>query len=253
MISKLSKSRERGINPGGVIHVQDWLGIGYGVVLLFFGAAFVTLIAAIEAVHHFGWHKIRPSLLTVYRNFVVAIDAWEKDNRLDEDRDGVADVKQLAMKDRAMRAFFVVARSVDPNQLGEAMEGLTMAYVAVIATLRVKFAQAITLGITIGENLHEFSDFFTVPLLNNLLPQDYRRWSPILAKYGCRYLGVTLAWYIQRFISAIFSSSRGAAALLYHVLSLLIAQQKLDPIMLEQNRSAIMAGGGGVSARGVFF
>lgn len=54
-----------------------------------------------------------------------------------------------------------------------------MATVAVLATLRVRFAKAITLGTAIGEVLNKIFSPFTAQALEFALPDDYEKWIPV--------------------------------------------------------------------------
>jgi len=42
------------------------------------------------------------------------------------------------------------------------------------------------------------------------IPKEYHKWIPVVINYGCRIIGVSIAWTIQRVISAFYSAIRGA-------------------------------------------
>lgn len=73
----------------------------------------------------------------------------------------------------------VLTKSINPENVSVALEGLTMATVAILATLRVKFAKAITLGTAIGEVLHKIFSPFTTKALEYALSSDYEKWVPV--------------------------------------------------------------------------
>lgn len=73
----------------------------------------------------------------------------------------------------------VVSKSVDPETVSVALEGLTMATVAILATLRVRFAKAITLGSAIGDVLHQMFSPFTSQVLEYALPSEFEKWIPV--------------------------------------------------------------------------
>lgn len=54
-----------------------------------------------------------------------------------------------------------------------------MATVAILATLRVRFAKAITLGTAIGDVLNKIFSPFTTQMLEYALPDDYEKWIPV--------------------------------------------------------------------------
>lgn len=101
------------------------------------------------------------------------------DRQVDANRDGIADVNQLDAKDLAARRIMVLTKSINPENVSIALEGLTMATVAVLATLRVRFAKAITLGTAIGEVLNKIFSPFTTQMLEFALPDDYEKWIPV--------------------------------------------------------------------------
>lgn len=100
-------------------------------------------------------------------------------SQLDENRDGIADVTQIDAKELAARRIMVLTKSINPENVSVALEGLTMATVAVLATLRVKLAKAITLGTAIGEVLYKIFSPFTTKALEYALPNEYQKWIPV--------------------------------------------------------------------------
>ena len=73
--------------------VQALVGLG----LCFFGGKYCASIAAAEAFYLTGWYErtTRFTLGQIYTEIVLVVDANEKDDKKDDDGDGVADVKQL--------------------------------------------------------------------------------------------------------------------------------------------------------------
>lgn len=82
-------------------------------------------------------------------------------------------------KDLAARRMMVLTKSINPENAAIAFEGLTMAVIAILATLRVRFAKAITLGTAIGEVLNQIFSPFTSQLLDFGLSDDYDKWIPV--------------------------------------------------------------------------
>lgn len=191
-------------------HVWD-LGMAfYGLVLVFFGGVFMTLVSAIEAGQIFGWPKIARSLKALRRQWKEASVAFERDNQRDDDGDGVRDVDSLSTQELAARRFAVLLRAVDPDQVAAAAEGLTAAWVAILATLRVKFAKAITFGTAIGNLLTNVLGGSLTTALESVVPDDYDRWVPVLVRYGLRYIGVSVAWFLLRITTSAYSAMRGS-------------------------------------------
>jgi len=101
-------------------------------------------------------------------------------------------------------------KAVDPNEVIEAMSGLYQILLAVIATLRLKFAAAVTLGCSIGDMFHASIHVHARPLLEKNISPEYHKWIDPGIKYSSQAVGVFLAWILQRIMSAIHCSLRGA-------------------------------------------
>jgi hypothetical protein len=114
----------------------------------------MTLLAAGEAAHLFGSDKIMVAIGRLASEWQNAHRAFERDGNIDENRDGIPDIQQLDVHDLALRRFTVLCRSADPENISMALEGLTQASLAILATLRIQFAKAITLGTAIGDILN---------------------------------------------------------------------------------------------------
>lgn len=63
-------------------HPQELATAAYGLTLVFFGGIFMTLVASCEAVHIFGWDKIKSSFNRLYKQWVLAAAAFEEDNQV---------------------------------------------------------------------------------------------------------------------------------------------------------------------------
>lgn len=194
-------------------HAQYSLQACYGLSLCFFGAVFATTIAAIEAANMFGADKIQAAFRQLHREWSAARAAFELDNQVDADGDGVRDVDQLDNHQLATRRLAVLAASVDPDALSLALEGLSCASVAILASLRLKFAAAITLGSGIGDAVLAVAGPPAEAVMTALLPDDLDRWVPVLTRYTARYIGVSLSWMLMRVSSTIFSCMRGSSLL----------------------------------------
>lgn len=76
--------------------------------------------------------------------------ASKEDDLVDDDNDGVADVDQMAAAELAQHKLEVAMKTVsEPERLQNAFGNLFVAYLAVLATLRLEFARttAFALGI----------------------------------------------------------------------------------------------------------
>ncbi|CAK9050483.1 Uncharacterized protein SCF082_LOCUS27838 [Durusdinium trenchii] len=47
------------------------------------------------------------------------------------------------------------------------------------------------------------------PAIESVIPEDYQKWVPVVTRWTCKALAISLAWWIQRIISAVHSAIRG--------------------------------------------
>jgi len=191
-------------------HPDELLPAVGGLALVFLGGTYVTLVAAVEAAARFGWPQIASSVGALWAAATAASAAVRRDAELDADHDGRADVVDLSPAARSARVVAVVARSVDPVEVAAAAEGLATAGLAVVATLRLRFAKALTLGGCLGDMVEDFAGGFVTVALDRVLPPQYRRWAPVLTRLGCRSAGVWAAWWLSRLVGAGYAAMRGA-------------------------------------------
>ena len=178
-----------------------------------------------------GFDDTKLALGKLYRSYKVAREASAKDDELDEDGDGVADVKQIDKKELVLRKLGVVAKAVDPELVADAVSAINIGLMAVVATLRVKFAQCVTLGVSVGDIAHNLASSSNLALRS--VPQAWRGVSPSV-KHGCKLAGVSLAWTLRMTISAFHSSSRGAQLFARGTLSYVVRHKYLKPSAVDE-------------------
>lgn len=190
-------------------HPEELVDVFFGLFLVFFGGMYLTLLATIEAYRMCGWTQTKTYLLDLYSDYCVLRDENRKDDQLDDNNDGIADVRQISKKDLATRKVKLVLTKCNPEKVMGALSGLYMGLMAIMATLRLQFAQAVTLGAVIGDMFFKTADKYVTPLMHQFVPSDYHRWIPLVIKYTCRSIAISIAWFIQRVISAFYSAMRG--------------------------------------------
>lgn len=181
----------------------------FGVILCYFGGSFVTLIAAIEAYRIAGWDASVIAADSLYKDLLLVLEADAKDNKKDDDNDGVNDVAKLPAKELLQRKIYIVLSTVDPHKVTNAIVALQLGFMGVVATLRVQFAKAITLGSSIADNIDKVAQQYVCPHLESIMPADFRQWAPFIIRYSVKSVCVSAAWTFQRFLSAVHSSIRG--------------------------------------------
>lgn len=181
----------------------------FGLVLCFFGGDFLTLIAAIEAYRLTGYEPTIKCINVVVEDLKKISVESKKDDKKDDDNDGVADVLQISNTELVKRKTLLFMRTVDPERLSEALNVISCSFFAVISTLKLQFAKTITLGVCIGEMVEKPAIQFVLPFLEAVLPPDYKKWAGPVMSYTIRGFAVSIAWTIQRVISAFHSAMRG--------------------------------------------
>merc|ERR1712216_109775 len=79
----------------------------------------------------------------------------------------------------------------------------------VLVVLKVQFAKTIALGAAIGNFINKPISAVATPILVHTVPKDYHKWIPTVIGYTCKSIAISIAWYVQRIISAFHSAIRG--------------------------------------------
>jgi len=136
--------------------------------------------------------------------------ANEKDNALDADKSGKADVLEMKLSDLAQRKFLLFLKTCrDPDVIMSMIPQFVSCFISVIAVLKVQFAKVIALGHQIGEALRKPACYFLVPTLGQVVPNDYKKWISPCIEFVCKCIAISIAWFIQRIISSVQSAIRG--------------------------------------------
>ena len=201
----------------GYLVVQPYEGLQtaiIGFVYLFFGGSFMTTIAAWEAFKMCGYNETKRHVLTLYDSYQVAKAASHKDDEKDDDGDGIADVRQINPAMLVQRKAMLMLKVLDPDVVSEAAAGAWGGFMGVVAVLKVRFARAVTLGAAIGDTAYAASKATVLPALTEACPAEYQKWVGPVLNYLIKFVAVSIAWFIQRIISSIHTSTRGAEMLL---------------------------------------
>jgi hypothetical protein len=147
-----------------------------GVSMMFFGGFFISTVAVGEAVNQGGYDRLAKNLGILRAQYRQVKEANDRDDRLDEDNDGIADVKQISAEKLTFRKMLVVLRACNPEAMTDALSALYTVMLAIVATLRVKFARTVSLGASIGEMLSKPAMKFLIPILEDMLPDEFDGW-----------------------------------------------------------------------------
>lgn len=188
---------------------HDWLLIIYGLILCFFGGHYVALVAAIEAFGMSGWQVVKENGQVCWDQAKGALAAVEADDKVDDDHDGIPDVQQISKDELVLRKARVVMLAVDPTRVMTAVGCLYVVFVAMIATLQIRFAKVVTLGLSIGEMLEPLVDKTLIPICQSLIPREYNRWVLVGVSVATKSFACSVAWLLQTVISALQSAAKG--------------------------------------------
>lgn len=190
-------------------HPEDMTCVLFGVFMCFFGGEFPMLITAVEAYRQVGFESTRRALQMLWEDYSAVHAACLEDDAKDEDGDGIADVKQISANQLIERKALLFLKTSNPETTSEAIQAITTGWLAVVASLRLTFARAITLGAAIGDVLTKPAMRYLQPLLKQCLDEDYHKWIVPSITYLVKTVAISIAWTIQRIISAFHSSVRG--------------------------------------------
>jgi hypothetical protein len=180
-----------------------------GFCMCFFGGVFPGTIAAYEAWSLCGGKEAVASAKELYAEFEKVLEANKKDGEEDKDGDGKADIDSLDPKELVIHKTKLVLQTVDPSKVSKQLSLLYTGWIGVLATLKIKFAKTVTLGVAIGEKLYGPTEHYVQPIVVKLVEEEYQQWVPVVLKWICKAIAVSIAWWIQRIISAFHSSIKG--------------------------------------------
>jgi len=190
-------------------HPEEFLPMFMGFVLAFFGSHFSVLVAAIEAFKMCGWETSKKHFQDLFEDYLVVKGASEKDDLVDDNNDGIADVKQITDEQLVLRKARLYLKSCHPDKISDAMAGIYTGFIGVIATLKIQFSSTITLGAKIGDLTSSVVSMAATPVLLVLVPTEYQKWVPVILKYFCKGIGVWVAWWATTITTSIHSALRG--------------------------------------------
>jgi hypothetical protein len=199
--------------------------IALGLVLLFFGGQFAMTISAWQIFRISGKQTIVLSWRALQDSFKEAFDNLAKDE-MGERVFGTVDDKAkrismiaVAMKDlavgenekdkaKAREKVALLLKCIDPNKVWEAAGGLFTGLLAILAALRSRFVQCITMGHNAGRKVVEIIEPMVQPKLHETFP-GHVKWVDFLLHTGGGIVGGLISLFLIKFISAGNSALEG--------------------------------------------
>ena len=96
---------------------------------------------------------------------------------------------------------------------------------AAVATLKVNYCKALTLGSSIGDQVVPILMKTVVPLFKPMVPSEYHNWIPVVVTNGVKFAIVRLAMTQHRLVSAYHSAMRGGLMFSRNLLEYLSAMK----------------------------
>lgn len=235
-------------------HPEEFAPVIFGFIMCFFGGHFFTLFAAIEAYKVCGFDHSIQCLHSMHDDFQRCLEASAKDDLVDEDNNGIADVLEIPFNELVLRKLRLFVVTTNPLIVAEACNGLATGFMGVVFTLKIKFAQTVTLGNTIGNTFSRVLEPLLIEPLRVVFPQEYHQWIPVMIRYSCKTFGVSIAWSVQRVIEAFYSAIRGADILSKGLINYMQRMgYKFDNEKLDENSSFFIGVCVVVAVVGFFF
>lgn len=195
--------------------LEEEVSIAVGLLLLLFGGSFALVVEAVEAFRHSGRRGLVRAVKQLYAQGIAALEESEKDDQRNDRRN----IQELSNEEYAYRKLGVVLRAVDPNIVADASSSLFSGAAAIVATLKAKFAQAITLGASLGDIAVDFVRDQLEPRIKSNVPTEYHQWVQPTLVYTSRCIAISLAWVFARVVVGFYCASRGADLLVRNVRS----------------------------------
>ena len=151
-----------------------------GFIFCFFGGLYPVLFAAIQAANYGGRKAVMDALRDIADEVLKIIEESKKDDKVDADGDGKADVNELATKEFVQRKFLLVIKKMDPLKVDKAISNIYQVWLAVAAVLTIEFARAISLALSIAEFIKQPTNRYIAPFVKKVVPDEYDKWVPII-------------------------------------------------------------------------
>ena len=159
---------------------QNAIRFMIGFVFCFFGGMYPVLFAAISAAEYGGRQAVVDAVKDLSEGAMIIIEESKKDDQVDEDKDGKADVTEISGKEYMIRKTKLVLRKMDPKKFDRAIGTIYKVWLVVVAALNIQFARTISLALAIAEFMKKPVDRFIAPVVEMAVPDEYDKWVPVV-------------------------------------------------------------------------
>ncbi|KAK7194886.1 hypothetical protein NESM_000410100 [Novymonas esmeraldas] len=210
-----------------------------GLALCFFGGAYTMLIAVVETVRLLCWEDLKSSYHVLRHNYDVAAEQNRKDNLVDADGNGVADVAEMQHTELLSHKAALFFKSVDVEAVQMATRTIGTAAMSVIAALRVRFARSLALGGSLASMAMEY-----VPLeaaLADALPAEHKKWAGVVTSAAVSAVAMTLATLLWGAIGMVHCCLRGSDMFVQHAVHMAKERGLLeDDMTLDSPKAKVL-------------
>ena len=137
---------------------------------------------------------------------MIIIDEHKKDDKVDADKDGIADASQTTGKELIQRKVKLVLTKINPEKVNDAIASIYITNISptrllstssnincishlvshfryqymfivwmiVLAVLTIQFARTIAMALTISEFIQKFVNRFLLPIVKAVVPKEYQ-------------------------------------------------------------------------------
>ena len=216
-----------------------------GLLYAFCGGYYPTLFAAVQAAQHTssGIPTLVTACHTLYDEATSAIRACEQQQHHLTDASipsppwksdtGSRRTPQV-VRDWFLAMTRTVLATIDPVRINDAVAAIGTTWMSIAVVLEREFARTIALSVALAEAIRPVASvLLNLPLRYCLLSPDYDQWRPVLIGWLCKALAMSVAWRIQRVLTAYTSAICGG----------LVCSRALGRILQQQFRHRRRGGG----------
>jgi hypothetical protein len=186
---------------------KDAIVAQIGLVYCFAGGYYPTLFSSLQAAQQYGWNVMVAAIEDLADEAIRAMDALETSESTNSTTEFVDDESNFLEAFRIKMG--VVMATVDPIKINQAAGALYMTWMGVSTVLRQEYARVITLSLTLAQYVELVVQFILVPPAYYFVDHKYHKWVPVIFGWGCKAAAMTVAWRIQRIMTAATSAVTG--------------------------------------------
>ena len=184
---------------------KDAIVAQIGLVYCFAGGYYPTLFSSLQAAQQYGWNIMVEAIEDLADEAIRAIDALEASEKIHSSKFG--------SKGEFMNTFRiktgVVMATLDPMKINQAAGALYMTWMGVSSVLEREYARVITLSLTLAKYIERVAQFILGPPAYYIVDEKYHQWVPVVVGWGCKAAAMSIAWRIQRIMTAATSAVTG--------------------------------------------